>query len=573
MIFLCEEGLSSGLVATLVVCEIEDQSKTEEFKHFTILNGTEENWRKWQKEDIQHESEEKLDVIADESKEDLIPKKIKREEQSKRKSTMREKGLQEISEFIQSDIDEQLMDDVNLIEFLELCGALISELSYIDQKVAPCFPPYYKITQFYVELYVTWIIPRIINRIDLEKTAAKDCPLVVKLIGSFRTKIQQFSMENSPNWQMLRSRMNALENLQEELMNIYIRKWTFELEDRVKRIVDLEKDENKREIFVDPEGKPRTHAPQDLFGNIAFLIKTASESLDGQPMIRVIELFLSLQRLFASLMSDYIMSGRNLREKHLFALVNNFEELAKQVAGQQDIIFPEEGGMDWKNLSVADREEVQIVFDDVESTFHELGNKCLDIIVEKTITDYLLPVFQPTWLSTSNKENMQNVVATLEESFVDWEEKLATIFLIGRMKEKVCESVVKCYMNMFLRLSTSSRLDPDELSLTIDRDYRLLSSFLVPDGNEKMRLVLMQHMRRMDSVSWFLSSANDVQSKLVVDRKLQPFFRISLELGVKIVEHALRLRGNVDANKRSTLSSHFRNLYHKGGIAKKTRAK
>jgi len=483
-----------------------------------------------------------------------------------------DKGLQEISEFIQNDIDEQLMDDVELIEFLELCGALISELSYIDQKVAPCFPPYYKITQFYVERYVSWIVPRIINRIDLEKTAAKDCPQVVKLVESFRAKIQQFSIENSPILSTLRGRMSALETLQEELMNIYIRKWKYELEDRVNRIVELEKDDNKREVFIDTEGKPRTHAPQDLFGNIAFLIKTAGVSLDGQPMLRVIELFLSLLKLFTSLMNDYVSSRRNFKEQHLFAIVNNFDDLAKQVVGQWDIIFPEEGSMDWKNLSVPDREDLQTVFDTVECELHNLGKKCLDIIVDKTVTDFLLVVFQPTWLSTSNKENMQNIVATLEESFAEWEENLATVFLIGRMKEKVCDRVVQCYMNMFLRLSTNSKLDPDELSLTIDRDYRLLSSFLVPDDSDRSRAVLMQHMRKMDSVSWFLSSANDVQSKLV-SLKFEPFFRTSLERGVKIVEHAFRLRGNVDANKRSTLSSHFRNLYQQKGGMKKARGK
>merc|ERR550534_2307929 len=156
-------------------------------------------------------------------------------------------------------------------------------------------------------------------------------------------------------------------------------------------------------------------------------------------------LFLRLLKRYASLMSKYVLSGQNFQEQHLFALVNNFDELALKVVAEQDVLFPEEGDMDWKNLSVADRKDVQEKFDEVEHEFHELGKKCLDIIVDKTVKDYLLDVFNPTWLSHSNKENMQNVVATIEECFAEWEENLATVLLITRMKERVCERIVDCY--------------------------------------------------------------------------------------------------------------------------------
>lgn len=315
-------------------------------------------------------------------------------------------------------------------------------------------------------------------------------------------------------------------------------------------------------MFKD-DGCPRTHGPQDLFSFSNFLIDDALNNLVGRQFVRVVALFLGLIKTYSAGISGGAMAY-NLEEEHLFAFVNNFDELIMKVERQQGVVFPDDGEEmdDSRNLNVMDKDELNNLFDKTIKQFDTVSKIFLELIVTTFVKDPqngLGKIFTAEWLGKSDKARVKDLIATVDDAFGDWKELLANKFMFDKLKQQTCAKVVDAYLDMFLALP--SRNINEDLNLTIDRDYRLLQDFFIPQDDDtsasnRATTHFLPHLKKMDSIAWLLSPMNDIKSPLVT-RKCDAFNGLPVDRAAQLIEHALRLRKS-NAKDRSIIVGAYR---------------
>ena len=198
--------------------------------------------------------------------------------------TMPENLIDRLRQFTEDKFHEAFLGKIELNQVLECAQPLLAELSTIQQKVVPCFPPKYDIFNFLSEMYLNQVYNRIkpfLVEEELAKTP-KDLIDLAKYLEIFKEHLRKVGID---------IKNISLGAEVEFYMHLFYDHVNERLQENVNAI--LMKNKQDKLSLIDYKGgyeKIESHYSSDIFNTLLRVIETLAVNIHGQLLFQIIKI-------------------------------------------------------------------------------------------------------------------------------------------------------------------------------------------------------------------------------------------------------------------------------------------
>jgi hypothetical protein len=422
---------------------------------------------------------------------------------------------------IQASMETQVKDVLSKMQ------VVVAEVLELNDYVAPCFPPDYKIFAFLERLYRKFLLNTLnFYTGDLWRLSPRTILRCVSWLQWYQRQLLPMGM-----------RVDELSTAVDELMSSYVKQSEARMMELVGNIIAQDE---VAEAVADGKGYYYTDGPQDVFQLIHRHLDIVADQHDlrGRAMVAAVKMLVQVLLYYQRQLGEQLMSvqlegdrvllrGVQKDEYFLCALINNCFHSQENTEGVRErsverIRIPEdaaspsqpagdhEGGaaagaasgggalageamaasepskaMGGGAFSAADDAavaEVDNLFEDLIDGFVDVGTRCVDLLVlhmMNTLAEIFVGFFTVEWLEDEVCSGMRRIIATLQDFFGDFRNHLSREAFYRRLVRMALKGVAQEYAWRFLQ--TRPAFDCSALRDRMMRDNQLLQGFFQTD--------------------------------------------------------------------------------------------
>ena len=505
------QGDPATLVRTLEVIEMEDRERVKIFSRDLVKSSQESN--------VQKENRTMRERCF-----------IKLEEEMLRK--------------FESFIDNK---NLELPEILKKADSLIEDLKDINDYVVKCYPPEYKIFEFFEKRYQVWLHSRLMDAIGNPSILPPgDILLTVKWIQNYKRKMQDLAADLNA--------ASELESVSETLMESYVTQSKGTMLEWVANLIKRER--TSEPVLDEATGVYSTNATQDLFMlTINQQVDIAFRQLRGKNFVNVMKTCVDVLSTFQEQFSQFILDPNAVKtEEYLAAVVNTLHDCAEETSRLKQSCYTFLEKDSGEEMAAAFDE----VVDDVITGFVKISNLSAQLLaanIMKTISTVMDKAFNPQWITQDTW--CEEAVITLQDYFGDYSKWLASEYYFGRVVKDVAHDIVSTYIQKLIYIKPASPENlPDQVAIRVQSDIEHLEGYLCSESFDEIVPAKVFH-EEFDSIRQILEilRAEETFMSVYFDSLIARFGGTESQ---KLFTELLNMRSDIDRSSKRDLIDRFK---------------